>query len=468
VPTTPNRSTDHHTACVPGRACHRDCRAWHPPERAPAASAHTTGAADPLLLDQHRPRARILHTEPLAGDEKPSPAAPPLWEWISDWAAVTHHRERGCEVMVRGAAPRLLVGLPLPPLDGPGRCEPGLDRWTADDGPEAHRLAKAIAEAERGRRAETFETNTDRRVKRTADVLRAAFAGIAAHPSGAPQPALRRGRPKRLQELLALVLGEAPPEPEITPPESGSSPDRKHDAGHVVSWMCCTMAGLVYALGLVLLGRDRDPVSEHALGRMLPGEPVRDTRAPFASPAHVLAIAGMPMPGLGGGSCPWPQDDPRMAKRTYARIGEMKVSAAHHGSEHVRGEAAVNRTLSARAAVARAALTPYELAAVQTLRDRDLSREEKAAKLRDIAAREHAGCPPTFGVADDFPPVPDRTDDLFRRARAADRRLAAAVNRQSRAGDALAPPPPSPKPKAPRSTSPPVRLPERFRLGVAS
>jgi hypothetical protein len=143
--------------------------------------------------------------------------------------------------------------------------------------------------------------------------------------------------------------------------------------------------GLVWGLALWLFGRESDPLPEHAIGRMLPGVPVREMRAPFSSPTAALFTADHELPMLGGGAMSLEIAMPK--KRTWSKPTEMKVHSTHGGTAHIRGEQSVNRCLSARGAVARAGLAPHEVAAAQVLADKDLMHEERVTALREIHAR---------------------------------------------------------------------------------
>lgn len=399
---------------------------------------------------KHRrpPRVRQLHTGPIP-EEKFYPR--PLWDHLDDPAAVDWHRTHGCEVVVRGGkvAPRVLLGLPLPALDGPPEHPVyGLARFTADTGSEAVKLDQMVREAAQSRRAHVLETNEEKRVVRVAAIIRAAFPGITAEPVASPPVVKRTRRPsERQRALLALVLGEAPAG---TGREQGAYDPMHPSCEH----LRVVFTGIVWGLALTLFGRQRDPVSDYAFGRLLKGEPIKDQRPPFANVAHVLAVAEHELTGLGGGSCPWPQSDPRMAHRTFSREGEIKVSGGLQGTDRIRGEASVHRMLDARAAVRRAGLAPHEVAAAQVLTDRDLTRDEKALRLRVIEAQRRAPCP--GGVTADFARelTGDVSDgELFRAAAAAEKRARAAVERVSREGDALAPKRPE-RPRARRAQPP--------------
>lgn len=383
------------------------------------------------------PRTRRLHTGPIP-EEKLYPR--PLWENLDDPGAVDWHRQHGCEVRRRSGSEesRTLLGLPLPPLDGPERAGVyNLDRWRAG-GAEDERLDelhRTLAAERKSRAKETPDIAT------IAGIVRNAFAGVI---DGSPRPAVavkKRPASGRARELLELVIGEAPAGPASTHAPMFEATEHVRQVFKAFAW----------ALALVLFRREKDPLSDYAFGRLFKGEPIRETRAPFASPAHVLAVAGAPLPGLGGGSCPWPTDDPRMRQRTWAKSGEMRVSSVFHGTDHVRGERAVHRVLDARAATRRAGLTSHELAAVEVLADQELTRDEKVRRLRETEACRRGFAVPTL---DGVVPTPEARADLMRvtadvsdgelvqQARAAARRLGAAVDRVSRTGDRLAPPRP--------------------------
>ncbi len=130
----------------------------------------------------------------------------------------------------------------------------------------------------------------------------------------------------------------------------------------------------------------------------------------------------------------------------------MSVKAGHGGSDSVRGEHGVHRVLDARSVERRAALEPHERAAVAVLNDRDLTRDEKALKLRAIEAESRKPWSEvtvwTFHHAaeraKDWDGLREATADvsdgqLFGRARAAEQRVRVAVERVSQEGDALAP-----------------------------
>ena len=396
----------HHVSCVAGRTCDRECQAHAPPDR----PWH-----DP---DVRSPRVRTLHTASVPAS-KLYPR--PLWERVDDWATVETMRRFGVRVTLDGPAERA------------GDERYNLDRWTVDGGIADRALDAAIREREAtGRRQ-----RAPRDVAEVAYMLRAAFPGV--------ERAATRG--SRLRDLFRLAIGDDPAA--VLPEDTGSRASWEAVAGQGGLYV-----GLVWGLALVLFGRDRDTVPEHAIGRMLPGEPIRDVRPPFASAGHALAVAAAPLPGLGGGSCPWPQDDPRMRQRTWAKAGEMTVRAGHAGSDHIRGEQAVHRVLSARAAVRRAGLAPHEQDAVEVLASRDLSRAEKATALRDIEAARSGGEPDVT------------TSALFKAAAAAARRLQTAVERESKAGDALAPKRPE-KPRKARPLRSPVE-PIALRATLAS
>ena len=367
------------------RGCAMSPTHWIPPDDAPRP-----------------PRVRTLHTAPVPPVTGKPPA--PLWERIDDWDAV---RQSGAPI-------------PLPETyTAFARMDErySLDRWTRPDGVKDRELDAAIRERESSGRRQ----RAPRDVAEVAYLLRAAFPGVE-------RTASKGGR---MRDLFRLAIGDDPAA--ALPEDTGSRASWEAVAGQGGLYV-----GLVWGLALVLFGRDRDTVPEHAIGRMLPGEPIRDVRPPFASAGHALAVASAPLPGLGGGSCPWPQDDPRMRQRTWAKPGEMTVRAGHAGSDHIRGEQAVHRVLSARAAVRRAGLTTHEQAAVEVLASRDMSRDEKATALRDIEAARYGGDPDVT------------TSALFKAAAAAERRLRAAVERESKAGDALAPK----RPEKPRKVRP--------------
>lgn len=368
----------------------------------------------------------------------PLRASAPLWEHIDDWSCVEWHREHGTEIRfydveVARLSPdvRTLVGLPLPLAEtfvAFERADPrySLERWTAPKGVKDLEFA-AIKAVEKAR----------------------------GHAKAAPDV---EGIAERLRTWF----------PDLT--------DIRAKGEHLVA-SGGIFVGVVWGLALVLFGREKDPVSEYAIGRMLPGEPLSETRAPFACPAHVLSVASHEMQGLGGGGSAWPKEDPRMAKRTWAKGDEMKVSGAHASSDRVKGEGGIHRIMDARNVARRAALTPAERAMVEVLSDCDLTREEKATRLREVeavsrgmdlaglvtaetarlvsmmrlmrgeAAEQYQKQIAARGPADDAHrnqalrkatcDVSDR--ELYARAKAAEKRVREAAERQSAAGDQMVP-----------------------------
>lgn len=405
------------------------------------------------------PRVRTFHGAPVAQLER---YPRPLWEHLDDPEAT---RRSGCAI-------------PLPETYTAHERVDGrysLDRWTRLDGVADRELDAAILARDTERKS---HGKAARDIGEIAALIRPAFPGITAEPVRLRRsaPVVRRRAPTERQKvLLDLVLGEAPREEPTTPCVS---------AFEACQPVRDVFTAIVWGLALLLFGREKDPVSEHAFGRMFKGEPVRDMRPPFANATHALAVAARDLPGLGGGSCPWPQEDPRMAQRTWSKGAEMKVSGAFHGTTRIRGETAVHRVFDARAAMRRAALAPHEAAAVAILGERDLTREEKAHALREVEAVRRGIDPRQVVTAETArllqmarllgdeayrfaateraavdararpqllrALMPDVSDtDLMRAARAVERRVREAVERVTAAGDELAPKRVE-KPKPPR------------------
>ena len=443
--------TEHHPSCK--QRCVAECNAS--PRHAPR---------DPS------PCVRTFHTAPV----EPLTRAPrPLWEGFDDPDAV---RRSGCAI-------------PLPETyTAHDRADArySLDRWTRPDGIADRALDAAIAARDAERKS---HGKAARDIGEIAAFLRPAFPGITAEPVRPSRSAavIRRKAPTERQKMILALATEEAPAPEPSPSSGGV------DTFEACQPVRDVLTGLVWGLALLLFGRDRDPVSEHAFGRMIKGEPVRDVRPPFATAAHALTVATHDLPGLGGGSCPWPQEDPRTATRTWSKGDKMKVSAAFHGTTRIRGEAAVHRVFDARAAMRRAALAPHEAAAVAILGARGMTREEKAHALREVEAKRRGIEPrnvvtaetdrllrmarltanPAFiadaKARDDIDArarpqllralTQDVSDaDLLRAARAAEKRCREAVERDTIAGDALAPKKAPKPPRLRESRAVPTRI----------
>lgn len=426
----PETAIEHHPSCQ--AHCHRECGVS--PRR-----GHREGAAV---------QVRTFHGAPVIPPKRPSA---PLWERIDDWAAVQHHRDVGCDIVSRGSV-RTLLGLPLPATDGYERAaRHDLDGWMRRADVDLDDTIDAVAR-ERKRRAKRAPD-----VGEVAEMVRDAFPALTSdRAAGTSPPVVKRPATERQRQLLALATGEwieaaneavrqlarqgsvTATKPHEVPTSPGVLCDPMYDACEHIRDVFTAM---VWALALILFGRERDTISDYALGRLLKGEPVKDVRPPFASASHALAVASRPLPGLGGGSCAWPTEDPRMRQRTWSKAGEMSVKAGFHGTDHIRGEAGVHRVLDARNVERRAALEPHERAAVAVLDDRELNSDQKATRLREVEAVRRGLS--AVQLADDWA-VHDATRDisddaLFGRAVAARQRVRDAVDRVSREGDALAP-----------------------------
>ena len=331
---------EHHPSCKD--RCVADCdvspRRPHDPWEVAIGTADFAATGGMLLLSR-RAQIRTLHTDAVA----PLLRAPaPLWERTDDWDAA---RASGVEV----TPPESYIAFE--------RADErySLDRWTRPDGLKDREL-DAIHAAQKAERRNHARTAPD--VAEVALQIREWFPGVD----------LIRARRKDTREAVC-----------------------EHVFGHGGVYV-----GIVWALALVLFDRERDPITEHAIGRMLPGEPVSETRAPFASAGHLMAVASHELRGLGGGGSAWPQEDPRMARRTWAKGDEMKVSGAHHGNDRIKGEGGVHRILDARNVARRAVLSPAECAMVEVLSERGLTRDERLTALREVEARRRGIDPETL------------------------------------------------------------------------
>jgi hypothetical protein len=228
------------------------------------------------------------------------------------------------------------------------RAHHNLDRWTSDDGEAAQDLEAAQASVEQARRREVLHTNDKHRAEIVAAWVHESF------------PAVRN-----LRANVEL--------------------DGGFGAG--------CYAGIVWGLALCMFGLDEDPLPEHISGRILPGEPVRDVRAPFRD-ARAVYMHGEQASGasIGGGGCVWPADDTR-GPRTRARWNEMYVRGTTHSASRVAGEAAVHTGLSAQLARRRVRLTPHEDAIAEAMLDRDLTKDERVLRLRELHLRAQGGAP---------------------------------------------------------------------------
>jgi len=243
--------------------------------------------------------------------------------------------------------------------------------------------------------------------------------------------------------------------------------------------------GLAWGLALILFGRERDPLSEYAIGRMLPGEPLRDVRPPFGSAVGVLYASERELPALGiGAGSAWPEfmpdgATPKPQKRMFSKWGEVSCAETRSSAGHARGERAVHHVLDARAVARRVNFAPHERAAVEVITSRKLNRDEKTTQLRAIEAHRRGVLPSSLVTsetarlaelqsavstctattkhfderiasrasadADALPQLlraatADISDAaLHRQARACLRRLDGAVARVSTSGDTLAP-----------------------------
>lgn len=422
----------HHKACVPDRACHADCRAWQPSTRAThSAVVYYDLKSGRAVPDERGEVVRERGVGRLQGE-----SAPPLWEhldegvlsWLRHWG-VRPPRPEGYHAYER--------------------VVPGLDAWTSDDGKHAQELDRAVTGEEKARRRVVFE-NSEKSIRRVAEELRTVYPEV--------------------DRLLEMAWSE-------------------HQER---SFVACCLVSVVYVFALVRLGYDHDPLPEHILGRLLPGAPVRDLRAPFrdARAAYLLAAGNGDRSGgtLGGGRCAWPAEDPRTNGRTSSRwLEEIYVRGTTRSAAHVTGEASVHVGLSAALARRRAKLTPLEEQIAAVMLDGDLARSDRLERLRAIRLRAQGGNPETLCTAEtrrlralraaivQFPlnelseetakklreaeegiaaresvdaeaypallraATPDVTDgQLLREGRAVVAKIEAAVHRPSREGDALA------------------------------
>jgi hypothetical protein len=330
---TPDGVVDHLPACK--ERCVHGCRASQP-RAFETWSVHYSDAprqakAHGRLVPFGERVERRIRTIQNGSDR----AAPPLWERVDDW---------GCLDTLRA------FDVPVPsPEAYPDRVADdhyNLDRWTRADGVADRELDATIqgADADRKSRARAAPDVGD-----IAEQIRTWFPGI---------------------ETNRTIGHELP------------------DGGGI-------FVGFVWGLALWLFGREHDPLPEHAIGRMLPGVPVREVRAPFSSPVGALYTAARSLPDLGGGALSFEIAMPK--RRTWSTWEEIKVHSSHGGTSHVRGEQAVNRCLSARSAIDRAALSPCEQMAVDVLSERGLLHDERSAQLRSLWAQAHGIEVPSAG-----------------------------------------------------------------------
>jgi hypothetical protein len=271
--------------------------------------------------------------------------------------------------------------VPTPQPDGyPERVADdhyNLDRWTRPDG-VADRELDATHAAMGDVRKKRARAAPD--VGDLATLLRDAFPAVAAVKAPVKPPS-------RLDWAYEAITGKRAPRP-------ATAEDWTAVIGQGGIYV-----GLVWGLALWLFGRESDPLPEHAIGRMLPGVPVREMRAPFSSPTAALFTADHELPMLGGGAMSLEIAMPK--KRTWSKPDEMKVHSTHGGTAHIRGEQSVNRCLSARGAVARAGLAPHEVAAAQVLADKDLMHvgvQPDTAQVNHLPLRRKARIAPPAGA----------------------------------------------------------------------
>lgn len=347
---TPETPIEHHPSCK--ERCVQGCRV-SPGRAIDVLSVHGAEAPrHPVRHGRTAPPGTVVgrRVRSVAGGSDRS--TPPLWERVDDWACLDTLRA---------------FDVPPPQPDGyPERVADdhyNLDRWTRPDG-VADRELDATHAAMGDVRKTRARAQPD--VGDLATMLRDAFPAVAAVKAPA--------RPKtRAEEVYEAITGQRVPRP-------ATAEDWTAVIGQGGIYV-----GLVWGLALWLFGRESDPLPEHAIGRMLPGVPVREMRAPFSSPTAALFTADHDLPMLGGGAMSLEIAMPK--KRTWSKPDEMKVHSTHGGTAHIRGEQSVNRCLSARGAVARAGLAPHEVAAAQVLANKDMMHEERVTALREIHAR---------------------------------------------------------------------------------
>lgn len=348
---------EHHPACKD--RCVQGCRATE----TAAFETLSVHYADAPRRAMHKgrpvafgePSAKRLRHHPQGADR----ASPPLWEHVEDW---------GCVETLRAFE----VAPPQPDAypDRVADDRYNLDRWTRPDGIADRDLDATIAALDAGRKSRVRAAPD---VGDLATMMRTAFPAVERKMVAVKKPRPRRRGFASAEDLYEALTGQRLPDPH---------------GGHdweAVAGQGGIYVGLVWGLALVLFGRESDPLSEHAVGRMLPGVPVREMRAPFSSPVSALFAAAGARPELGGGSLSLEIAMPK--KRTWSRWDEIKVHPSHGGTSHVRGEQAVNRCLSARGAVDRAGLNEHEEQAVAILSERGMLHEERVRHLRAVYAR---------------------------------------------------------------------------------